>query len=348
MKKYTKYLLPIIIAFIFSCDNEPSDISTLSAEDAITVNSELYNNIERVADENLENNLVCIDFIYDFTLNVFDEELELANVQILKNDLEFRSLLGSLGEGYSISLSYPINGLTDEGEIIEITNNEDLKATIDNCLKEEVISYCSGLLTESECVWKVINNEDGNNDFENAYFDINDLGTVSFYYDDNVYSGTWINSYIGDELHLNISLNDITFVAERWNFDWKVTIIEGNNMQLENNNTIFLIEKECEQELCSAFEFEVCELNPDEGIAEFYLEEYIDCVANFIDYDITENTTITFHKTTIDAETNTNQLPTAPFINTINPQYLIIRLENNETQEVVYTSIGVTAIDCEG
>jgi len=56
MKKYTKYLLPIIIAFIFSCDNEPSDISTLSAEDAITVNSELYNNIERVADENLENN----------------------------------------------------------------------------------------------------------------------------------------------------------------------------------------------------------------------------------------------------------------------------------------------------
>ena len=103
MKKYTKYLLPIIIAFIFSCDNEPSDISALSAEDAITVNSELYNNIERVADENLENNLVCIDFIYDFTLNVFDEELELANVQILKNDLSHRILSENNAENFRCS-----------------------------------------------------------------------------------------------------------------------------------------------------------------------------------------------------------------------------------------------------
>ncbi|MEZ4797397.1 MAG: hypothetical protein R2785_09515 [Flavobacteriaceae bacterium] len=347
MKKYFKHILLTIVILTYSCNNESVDLTTISADDAIMVNSEVYNNIERVVDEDPENNLVCLDFIYAFTLNIFDENLELTGSQIIQNDSEFSNLLSILEDGYSISLSYPINGLTSEGEIVEITNNEELKAVIDNCLKDEVINYCSGQLSSPECVWKVIYNEDGNNNFEDAYFDVDELGTVEFYYDDNIYSGTWINLFIGDELHLNISLIDTTFVAESWNFDWKVTIIDSDNMKLEYSGTTFYIKKECEEEPCIAFEFEECELNQDEGIAEFYLEEYIECVTNFIEYEVTENTIITFHETTIDAENNINPLPTTPFINTINPQILIIRIENTETNEVQYASIHLTAIDCE-
>jgi hypothetical protein len=346
MKKSFNFLLFCLIVTAVSCDNEPVDLSTISAEEAIIVNSEFYNNIERVADKNPENNLVCIDFIYAFTLYIFDEELELANTQIIKSDLEFSNLLGNLVDGYSISLSYPIHGLTNEGDTVEINNNDDLKAIIDNCLKDEVIAYCSGLLSSPECVWKVIHNDNGNNEFENAYFDVDEFGTVSFYYNANTYYGTWINYYIEDELHLNISLNDDTDVAENWNFDWKLTIIDSDNMQMEYNGTTFFLQKECEEGPCSAFKFEECELNQNEGIAEFYLEDYIECVANFIDYEISEQTVVSFHETLNDAETNTNQLPTSPFTNTINPQYLTVRLENNETHEVVYTSIELMATDC--
>jgi hypothetical protein len=118
-------------------------------------------------------------------------------------------------------------------------------------------------------------------------------------------------------------------------------------MQLENNGIIFLIEKECEPEVCSTFQFDECELNQDEGIAEFYLEEYIECITNFIDFEATENTEVSFYNTLSDAQNNTNQVATEPFLNTINPQYLTVRIENNATQELVYTSIELTATDCE-
>lgn len=348
MKNYSKYLLYAFIIIASSCTNEQVDTSSIGTEDAITVNSEFYNNIERVADKNPDNKLVCIDFIYAFTLNIFDEELELSEVQIISSDLEFSNLLGSLEEGYSISLSYPINSITNEGEIVEVTNNDDLKAIIDTCLKEEVITYCNGLLTQLECVWKVTYNEEGNNDFENAFFDVDDYGAVSFFHDENEYFGTWIAFYIEDKLHLNISLDDNTLVAENWNFDWKATIIDSNNMQLQNNSSVFLIEKECvELEPCSAFEFEACELNQDEGIAEFYLEDYITCVANYINYEVSENTIVTFHEILSDAENNINALPTSPYTNTINPQFISVRLENIETFEVVFTSIEIIATDCE-
>lgn len=353
MKNSIKALCILLLITSFSCFNEEVDLSPLLAEDEITVDSELYNNLERVTDDDPENNLICIDFDYVFTLNVYNEEDEFIGIQIVGSDLEFSTFLESLQDGYSISVSYPITSTTEDGETIEINNNDDLQAVIESCLQEEVIGICNGLLTEEDCIWRVIYNEEegANNDFENAIFDVSTIGTTTFTHDDVVYNGTWITFFIEDELHLNINLDDDATVAEHWNFDWKNTIVDENNMILENDDgLVFYIQRECEEivEECAEFEFEECELNQDEGIAEFFLEDYIECLANFIEYEITENTIISFHVTQIDAESNTNAIPTdSVFLNTLNPQFLFARFEDTETMEVVYTSLKLTAIDCE-
>ena len=313
MKTILKILVCISLLFSISCDDEP--VGTVSPDDAITVNSELYNNIERVADENPDNNLVCIEFDYPFAINIFDEALEYVGVQVIGSDTEFSGFLASLQDGFSISLSYPITSVTQDGEIVAITNNDELKEVIDACLKEEAIGYCNGLLTSPDCIWKVIENDEGNTDYVDAYFDIDDLGQAIFNYEDSLYFGTWITFYIEDELHINISLDDDTDVGADWNIDWKVTIIDENNMILDTEGRTFAITRECEiiEETCSEFEFEACELNADEGIAEFYLDEYIECFTNFIEYETNENTIISFHVTQSDAENNVNAAPTAPF-----------------------------------
>ncbi len=350
MKTFIKSLLCLLIILSFSCDNEPVDTTTIVAEDPIGVNSELYNNIQRVTDDNPGNKLVCIDFNYAFTLNVFDQNLEYAWQQTVSNDLEFSSFLELIQDDYFISLSYPITSTTLDGETIEINSNEDLKNLIDGCLREENLGYCNSLLTAPDCIWKVIENDQGNSDYENAYFDIDDLGATTFFYEDTTYSGTWITFYIENELHVNISLDDDTAVGNDWNIDWKVTIVDEDHMILETEGRTFFIERECQtiEEDCATLEFEACELNQDEGIAEFSLEEYIECIANFIEYDITENTVVGFYTTQIDAEANVNAIPTeVPFLNTVNPQILIVRFENTELMDVVFTSMNLIATDCE-
>ncbi len=350
MKKLIHLFVAILISTSYSCDNEPLDISSITADDAFGVNSELYDSIERIADDDPDNNLVCLDFIYAFTVNVFDENLDYVGLYIVNNDLEFSTLLGGLQENYSISVSYPITSVTDDGETVEITTNEELKEIIDLCLEEEVLNTCNGMLTEDSCVWKVVHNENGNNDFENAYFEVSTIGTVVFHHEDNAYDGTWITFFIENELHLNISLQnnddvDDTNVIDNWNFDWKATILDFENMKLENEDSIFFIQKECEvdEEDCNAFEFEACELNEGEGIAEFLLEDYIECFTNYIEYETSENTIVTFYED----ESNDTPLETVPYLNTTNPQFIYVKIEDGETSEIVSTSIKLTAIECE-
>jgi hypothetical protein len=307
------------------------------------VDSELYNNLERIADKTPERNLICINFEYAFTLNVFDENLEFIDVEIMDNVQELSVFLGGLEQTHSISISYPITGTTTDGLLISIENNDDLKDAIDLCIKEDYIYYCNA----PDCLWRVLENNEGNTDFQNAYFNVSNLGQTSFLYENNISFGTWIAFYIENELHLNINLIDDT-IASEWNKDWKVTIIDENTMLIENGNRTFLMEKECRPEPCKTFEFQECATNDDLETGGFILENYIDCIAEFSEYEITEDTDISFYLSQIDAENYTNVIAMdSLFYNTENPQVIFTRFENTEQMKIVYTPIVLKSIDCE-
>jgi len=343
MKTLEKLVMYLSIACLCSCYNEPIDLSTIAAENIINVDSELYDNLERIADKNSERNLICINFEYAFTLNVFDENLDFIGIEIIGNVQNLSTFLGGLPNNHSISLSYPITGTTEEGLLISIDNNDDLKAAIDLCLKEERLGYCNA----PDCLWKVLENNEGNTDFENAYFNVSNLGQTSFLYQNNIAFGTWVAYYIENELHLNINLMDDTN-ADIWNKDWKVTIIDDNTMMIENENRSFLMEKECYPETCKTFEFQECALNENLDTGAFILENYIDCIAEFSDYEITDDTDISFHLSQIDAENNTNVIAMdSVFHTTENPQVIFTRFENTELLEIEYTPIALNAVNCE-
>jgi len=332
-----KFILLLVSLFIFSCNNEPIDTTKITAVDPILVDSQLYNTIKRVTDNEAENESVCIDFDYAFTVFIFDENLEYTNLQIIISDQNFSDFLGSLAENYSISISYPITYTTLDNEAISITNNDELKAVIDPCVEKEIIEECIGLLTQKDCVWKVINNPDGNNEYENAIFNVSGAGITTFTHNEFLYFGTWFSFTVELELHLNINLITEEDIADDWNRDWKTTILDENNMMLFNGSDVFLIQKECDPGQCNQFIFEECELSLGTETAEFNLESYIECFTNDIDIS---NSTLTFHITIEDMENGINAL-ISPYTNIENPQSIYVRIEDNGTGEATFITIQI-------
>src|SRR5690606_37479481 len=104
-----------LFPFFISCENEP--IGKADPSKVIQVNSELYNLVLKAAGKDFENEITCIDFNYPFTLVIYDEQMEILDYQLVKSDIEFSEFLGNLAEGKSISLSYPITSVLENGEL---------------------------------------------------------------------------------------------------------------------------------------------------------------------------------------------------------------------------------------
>ena len=203
MKNIWFLSLLILLTVLSSCENEP--ISKADPSKVIKVGSELYNLIERAAGNDFDNEITCIDFNYAFTLIIYDENMDIFGYQIIKSDIEFSEFLGALEEDKSISLSYPITSILNDGQPYTINNNEELKEAIDQCLGADTVITCNK----------------------------------------NAFGGTWVSYFIEDELHLNIFLTGNENVSDDWNFDWKITSFDPGQIQIENGtDRIFLI-KDC-------------------------------------------------------------------------------------------------------
>lgn len=356
MKRYLFKLLAtgIIGLTCFSCqdldDNEvvgkPDPVSLITEE------SELFGLLERVADEDSDKEITCIDFIYAFTLIEYNADLDIVGEHVVQNDQQFSDILGDVPEGNSIGLNFPITSVLDSGEQLEINTKEELKESIDECVEvfqEEVVGQCSGLL--QECVWVVHHDEDDDADtYENAVFDVADDGTIKFYNNGVLYEGTWIVYFIEDELHTNINITDTGVVGADWNFDWKTTIVDNDTMEFVNDDEVsYTILKECEEEnYCTLLTFPECETTPDTGIAEFVLEEYIPCILEINDIEeLTADDTIAFYETEMDANNATFALNQSSYQNTtVDEQTLYVRIDFGISGEFVIIPITIRAEVC--
>jgi len=343
MKKIFKVFMFVLFIGIISCENEPLGTSTITEDDVIEVNSGLYKTIRFIADDEPSNTTACIEFVYNFTIIVYDANLEIVDFQIMHSDQEFINFLDSIEEGNSISLSYPITSTLENGNQLIINNNEELQKNLDKCLKEETLGYCNAVL--EDCIWNVAYLEGDENEYEGAYFEISPMGNIWFHYNEEVILGTWISLFIEDELHLNINLIDATEVGEDWNFNWKVTYLTPDEMELFNGESYFKIVKECFSP-CKQLVFEECEIEADSGIAEFYLESYIPCFLPFTTIEDISLYTITFYETYEDSSEGVNPINSTSYTNTENPQEIFARFEDNLTGEAILLTIYIAAVSC--
>src|SRR5690606_14897475 len=214
-----------------------------------------YNLIERAAGKDFENEITCIDFNYPFTLVIYDGNMDIFGYQVIQSDIEFSAFLGTLEEGKSISLSYPITSILENGQPFVINNNEELKEAIDKCLYADTIITCNNILCQPTCIWKITHVDGPNSEYEGSYFEVSYLGNVGLYFQENAYGGTWITYFIEDELHLNIFITGDENISDDWNFDWKVVSFDEAQMEITNGTDTFRLIKDC-YEPCRKFLFE--------------------------------------------------------------------------------------------
>lgn len=263
-------ILFIIVPFAISCDNEPVDLS-VNSELLIEKDSELYNLFIRMTEtsENPLVDIVCIRFSYSFLIFTYDENLEIIDETLLSNDSQFFTLLGNLPDNHSISLSYPIETVLDDGTLFSINSNEELKDAINRCAQDEIIAYGNDLFLSQQCVWKVpfIDGED--NTYASGVFSVNSNSSVSFDFQNNVYTGTWIFFFINDVLNFNINLAGNSEVAQDWNINFNVVFQEGI-IQLTSDTNNYTLKKYCE----FMDEIEVGQQTPLGGIVAYDKESY--------------------------------------------------------------------------
>ena len=227
MKHLAKILFLNLIIILSSCENEPLGKMSLNQQ---VLDEELFDLVLNVSETEGENAINCIKFNYAFVIFVFDGQMEFTEAVPIRSDLEFSTFLGNLEDTFSISLNYPISGTLSNGELIEINTNEELKEAIDACQAEELQRRCNGTLID--CVWIVAELEDHPNDYEGAYYKLRYDGTVQFHYKEDVFFGTWITLFIGEDLYLNIDLNDNAEIEAFWDLNWKVDLRSNERIEI--------------------------------------------------------------------------------------------------------------------
>lgn len=338
--KTIQKLLIVVSVLLASCENESFD----PLIEKIDVSSELFNNLKTISESTSENSgTVCLTFIYPFNIYLYDNEGNITDSEIVQNNIQFVALLGKVDEDNAIGLSYPIEG-TSNGNSIEINSNFELKETIEACIENQIIQYCNDILEEPNCVWK-IEPETDDNIYNDALLDFYDDGTAIFYHNGNSYRTSWVSLFIEEELHLNIRLEGTSQTALDWNFDWKASIINENTIKITNQETSYIIQKNCNfQNNCDYVEFTECE-EEIPFVANFIFENYSNCIASFTPTTNNTDYQISYYETYTDAENETNALSTSGYENTKNPQLIYVRLTTEAIVEIVQIVILATPCD---
>ncbi|QIE60411.1 hypothetical protein G5B37_12815 [Rasiella rasia] len=344
MKNFVYLLITAICCTFISCEDEPIGTAEINLD---IVDEELFTYLQLITnDVPTEESINCIEFNYSFTIFIFDENLTYEGAQAVFNNEDFVALLNSLDETQSISLNYPISGTLSNGDLIEVTTNEELKEAISNCSKDEHKRRCNNTLVD--CIWTVRPFQGFPTNYVGSNFKINRNGTIQFHHEGNVYFGTWVTLYIGDDLFLNIDLNNDTTIESFWDLNWEVSLLTDTQIKIDANDTSVLIEKDCSIP-CSADGYQICELDNTPGIAQFALQDYTSCIPVAATHDVVSAVKYSFFATEEDALNNSNPLSATNYTNIENPQTIYVRLDyitSGENLEI--TQITIEAIPCIG
>lgn len=93
-----------------SCEYEEiDDLFQITEADLIAENSDLFSLLDRIAtNDPSATDVTCIDFIYSFTVLIYNQDIDFQSSRIVNNDAEFSEVLGLVGYRQYINVSFPI------------------------------------------------------------------------------------------------------------------------------------------------------------------------------------------------------------------------------------------------
>lgn len=126
------------IEWIYPIQVTLADHSVISLADDDALEEIQMTCLEAGSDSDIE----CVDFIYPFTVSVFNEKTENVDAQTLKTDKEVYNLFTT--EGLVINIEYPVRLIDSEGTTIDAIDNETLIMIINetpNCDEADIIDF---------------------------------------------------------------------------------------------------------------------------------------------------------------------------------------------------------------
>lgn len=244
MKNFLFTIFSILI--LTSCANEPYEASATEKKNIIKKSDPLFNDLLRIIDSGTDpiSDEVCVEFIYPFTLLIYNQNFQVINTVTLTSDNMFKTLLTNLANNQSISLSYPLTTELPDGTIFSVNNNEELRIALDFCTLEDIITHCNGNFCHSNnnndyFCWQIPFIEGEDNTFAGATFTPNINGTISIHHlatNNSDYVGTWQFISVGGVIYFNIHIVGNSDIATSWNKNYEIITFDQDKMVLQSNN----------------------------------------------------------------------------------------------------------------
>jgi len=317
---------------------------------------ELLSQISNCAGPNQPDiDIECIDFQYPFSIAVFDVNFEVIETVTIADDEELFNFLATLVDGVIASINYPINLIEADGAVVTVNSNDELETAIasaeDTCDEDDDNNYNDADCTQTQvtanlstCFWRITDFA-GNTELEYEFY-FNEDGSFTFSTEPTssmAYTGNWDVAISQGSLVLNINNIDTEFT--QFNGSWIIDECSEDQLFIHSGNQEITLEKVCENatpfECFESLEITLCdEENPFDGFVDMNLEalfiENINCTQDFI---------YSFHISQIDADTNTNALNPASYINTSSVETLYLRISDTLGEFQTYT-ITITIEEC--
>ncbi|MGV6845808.1 MAG: hypothetical protein ACWA42_06750 [Lutibacter sp.] len=208
-----------------------------------------------------DDDIECIDFIYPITFSIFDSANELTDTITVENDEQFYLFLEDMNESDIVQINFPISVQLADGTEKTIENIDQLEHAIEeaqnSCNEDDNNDYndddcidCSvSLITEvlQSCSWMPdtvkINGEDNSDQYANYIFTFHNDGTVTANDNGNELQGTWSVEEGETQIIVTIHFDDLT----DFSYSWKLHEIDNDNTEVDlllDNNKLKL-EKVC-------------------------------------------------------------------------------------------------------
>lgn len=184
------------------------------------------------------NEIDCIDFNYPIIINSYDSNRQVAKSTTVPSDSQLFNLLDNVKVTDFFGLVYPLSVTNFQGQIITISNNEELNRAIENaivqCGNPSNTKLSDIILIGS---WHISyfldNNENRTSQFYGYNFTFSSDGSVSAVKEYTNTTGTWSSLDYGTN-KLNVNFAGST-LAEL-NRDWSVSEFNSKIVQLKHVN----------------------------------------------------------------------------------------------------------------
>jgi len=214
----------------------PITIVFSNYDEVVVNNQEELNNYVSACENEIIDDIDCIDFIYPITFFVYNSETEDTTTVLILDDTELFLFLSTLNPTDFISIDFPISVELEDGYVVEVNSNEELESLINNCEDNgntdtsELEEY---LTTNTWYVNYFFNENDETSNYCEYGFNFDVDGTVSASSGNNEVNGTW--DVIVDDNDLKLVLYFGTTVPfDELNDDWKVLTASINEIELND------------------------------------------------------------------------------------------------------------------